>query len=229
VTKAAGARNLKVCLLSSHPLALREFQTLLADGFDLEIRRIEPNLETGSLPSAAVYLIDALPIRAQTETVIASVLSHFERAHVMVLAEDFGETDTFPLLKLGAKGLLRYADVARDLARATGEVAKGGFWVARAVLSRFVDYILTDGGRKHLASGGTHLSRREQEVIDCLLENLSNKEIASKLNISERTAKFHVSNLLSKYGVRRRADLILLFFQNRIAPAADFMRAGQTV
>src|SRR5205814_9232961 len=49
-----------------------------------------------------------------------------------------------------------------------------------------------------------------------LLENLSNKEIASKLNIAERTVKFHVSNLLSKFGVRRRADLILLTFQRRL-------------
>jgi len=37
-----------------------------------------------------------------------------------------------------------------------------------------------------------------------------NKEIAKKLRISERTAKFHVSNLLAKFGVQRRADLILL-------------------
>jgi len=62
------------------------------------------------------------------------------------------------------------------------------------------------------------LSRREREVLDCLLENVSNKEIANKLNISERTVKFHVSKLLSKYGVRRRADLILLCYQQREVP-----------
>jgi DNA-binding NarL/FixJ family response regulator len=61
----------------------------------------------------------------------------------------------------------------------------------------------------------SELSRREREVLDALLENLANKEIASRLNISERTVKFHVSNLLSKFGVRRRADLILLCFQQR--------------
>jgi DNA-binding CsgD family transcriptional regulator len=45
-----------------------------------------------------------------------------------------------------------------------------------------------------------------------VLENLSNKEIAGQLNISERTAKFHVSNILAKFGVQRRADLIVMSF-----------------
>ena len=42
-------------------------------------------------------------------------------------------------------------------------------------------------------------------MLQALLENQSNKEIGSRLNISERTVKFHVSNLLSEFSVRRRA------------------------
>ena len=64
------------------------------------------------------------------------------------------------------------------------------------------------------------LTRREQEVLDALLENLVNKEIGSRLNISERTVKFHVSNLLSEFGVRRRADLLLLCYQTRKSPVS---------
>jgi DNA-binding CsgD family transcriptional regulator len=52
-------------------------------------------------------------------------------------------------------------------------------------------------------------------VLNGLLENLANKEVADRLHISERTVKFHVSNLLAKFGVRRRADLILLCYQRR--------------
>jgi DNA-binding CsgD family transcriptional regulator len=52
-------------------------------------------------------------------------------------------------------------------------------------------------------------------VLDALLENQANKEIANKLNISERTVKFHVSNLLAKFGVQRRNDLILQHLQAR--------------
>jgi DNA-binding NarL/FixJ family response regulator len=64
------------------------------------------------------------------------------------------------------------------------------------------------------------LSQREQEVLDALLGSLVNKEIGSRLNISERTVKFHVSNILSKFGVRRRADLILLCYQKRESPVS---------
>lgn len=91
---------------------------------------------------------------------------------------------------------------------AVREVAAGGFWVSRALLSRFVDSAIAR--RPRFVSAASHLSRREREVHELLMENFSNKEIASRLNMSERTVKFHVSNLLNKHGARRRADLILL-------------------
>jgi DNA-binding CsgD family transcriptional regulator len=51
------------------------------------------------------------------------------------------------------------------------------------------------------------VSRREREVLDGVLQNLANKEIACKLNVSERTVKFHVSSLLAKFGVTDRIAL----------------------
>jgi len=54
---------------------------------------------------------------------------------------------------------------------------------------------------------GVKVSRREQEVLDGILQNLANKEIAARLNVSERTVKFHVSSLLAKFGVTDRVAL----------------------
>jgi DNA-binding CsgD family transcriptional regulator len=54
---------------------------------------------------------------------------------------------------------------------------------------------------------GVKVSRREQEVLDCILQGCANKEIASKLNVAERTVKFHVSSLLAKFGVTDRVAL----------------------
>ena len=60
------------------------------------------------------------------------------------------------------------------------------------------------------------LSARQREVLNAVLCNRANKEIASKLNITVRTVKFHISSLLSKFGVESRADLA--------RRAAGFMR-----
>jgi DNA-binding CsgD family transcriptional regulator len=52
------------------------------------------------------------------------------------------------------------------------------------------------------------LTRREEEVLCGLMKSLANKEIASNLNLSERTIKFHVSSLLAKFRVRGRMELV---------------------
>jgi DNA-binding NarL/FixJ family response regulator len=54
----------------------------------------------------------------------------------------------------------------------------------------------------------THITRRQQEVLEGVTNGLTNKEIASKLNLSERTVKFHVSSLLLKFEVRCRGSLM---------------------
>jgi DNA-binding CsgD family transcriptional regulator len=57
------------------------------------------------------------------------------------------------------------------------------------------------------ASSNTQLSPRQQQILQSVICNRENKEIASKLNITVRTVKFHISSLLSKFGVDNRADL----------------------
>lgn len=54
---------------------------------------------------------------------------------------------------------------------------------------------------------GVKISRREQEVLDGVLKQQANKEIAMNLKVSERTVKFHVSSLLEKFGVANRVAL----------------------
>lgn len=60
----------------------------------------------------------------------------------------------------------------------------------------------------HSVNGPVKLTRREEEVLGGLMRSLANKEIAASLNLSERTVKFHVSSLLSKYRVRGRMELV---------------------
>jgi DNA-binding NarL/FixJ family response regulator len=56
---------------------------------------------------------------------------------------------------------------------------------------------------------GQSLTAREGQVLQLLFRRLTNKEIAYQLNISERTAKFHVSNVLRKLGIENRRNLLV--------------------
>ena len=213
-----------VCLLSPHPLVLSEFERLLGKAeFKVVAKQLEsmlaPDLRNMEPPRAQVYVIDAHAARPATGALLTNILERYPEARLIVVGERHDDANSFSLLRLGVKGLLTYVEARDQLIRALPLVSNGGFWVPRQLLSGFVDSILTGQGRRLKTDTVTNLSRREQEVLDSLLENLSNKEIASRLNIAERTVKFHVSNLLNKFGVRRRADLILLTFQRRLSQA----------
>lgn len=223
MTKTRSNNRLSVCLLSPHPLVLGEFERVLAKpAFEVISKQIEstlpPDMRKLVIPRAQIFVVDAHAARQATGALITNILERYPTARLIVVADKHTDSNSYSLLRLGVKGLLSYTEAREQLPRALPLVAAGGFWVPRSVLSSFVDSVLESRSRRIKTENVANLSRRENEVLESLLLNLANKEIASKLNIAERTVKFHVSNLLSKFGVRRRADLILLCFQSRGAP-----------
>lgn len=208
-----------MALLSAHPLVLTDLQAALGRaGFRIHALALQPGIFTEPerlrLPQARVFVLDGQGPRAATQRLAGAILRQQPGVPVVVLAEEFTEASSFPLLRRGVRGLLTYAVVQAQLQRAVQAVAAGSYWVPRILLARFVDSILRAGPAVP-AADSADLSRREREVLDALLANLSNKEIAARLNISERTVKFHVSSILAKFGVQRRADLIVRFYQER--------------
>ncbi len=209
-------RKLDVCLLTPHLLAGRAVKALLPHkGFTLnvvQLRGTDLISDPCSIPAAAVYLVDAYTC-PQYAADVATRLSEIDsNARVIALGEVFCESETLPLLRSGARGLLCHTDLCEHLPQAITEVAAGRFWVPRLLMSYALE-IMLDGARDSQVKVNGGCTPRERQVLEAVLENLGNKEIAAKLHMAERTAKFYVSKLLARYGVRRRADLILLYFQ----------------
>lgn len=203
-----------VLLLWIHPTLLLDFERTLEESpFRVEGLRLGPAPDLRApIPRCSLYAVESEAPRSATEALVRRLLSRRAGARILVTAEAFTEASAFPLLRIGVKGLLSYSELRDRLPWALAELSQGGYWVPRELLTKFVETALSVSAPKVPPAAAGELTEREREVMSILLRNSSNKEIASSLRISERTAKFHVSNVLAKYGVRRRADLILLAY-----------------
>jgi DNA-binding NarL/FixJ family response regulator len=116
-------------------------------------------------------------------------------------------------LKAGARGYL-LKDVSLDqLVDGVRSVAEGKSMVQPVVTQRLLRSL---GERKTDFSAledPDPLTEREQEILRLMAGGFSNKEIANSLDVAEGTIKNHVSNILSKFGVRDRTRAVLKAFE----------------
>lgn len=119
-------------------------------------------------------------------------------------------------IRAGARGYL-LKDVSLDqLVSAIQTVAAGGSLVQPAVTQRLLS------GLEHMQNEFVSLDRpdplteRETEILRLMAGGFSNKEIANSLGVAEGTVKNHVSNILSKLGVRDRTRAVLKAFELKL-------------
>lgn len=119
-------------------------------------------------------------------------------------------------IKAGAKGYLLKDVSLEQLVGAIQTVAAGGSLVQPAVTQRLLL------GLEHMRNNFVSLDRpdplteRETEILRLMAGGFSNKEIANSLGVAEGTIKNHVSNILSKLGVRDRTRAVLKAFELKL-------------
>ena len=106
-------------------------------------------------------------------------------------------------LQLGARGIVLKASPPELLLKSIRAVYEGQFWVGSEPVASWA----RAGGP---STTGFGLTSREIEIISAIKEGSSNREIASKLAISEETVKRHLSNIYSKLGVSSRLELAVV-------------------
>ena len=71
------------------------------------------------------------------------------------------------------------------------------------------NYIYTSKEKVRIKMSKGILTKREREVFELLIKNYTTKEIAEKLNISEKTVRNHISNVMQKLGVKGRSGAVV--------------------
>jgi DNA-binding NarL/FixJ family response regulator len=133
---------------------------------------------------------------------------------VVMLTTFDADEYVFDSLRAGASGFL-LKDVRRDdLVHAVRVVAQGHSLLAPAVTRRLIDHALSGGGRPVNPAYKDGLTERERETLSLVAQGLSNAEIAGRLHVSEHTVKTHVSNVLSKLGLRDRVQAVIHAYES---------------
>ncbi len=116
-------------------------------------------------------------------------------------------------IQAGAKGYLLKDVALAELVNAVKTVAEGGSVVKPAVTQRLLKGLENLHTEFYSLDRPDPLTERETEILRLMAGGYSNKEIANSLGVAEGTVKNHVSNILSKMGVRDRTRAVLKAFE----------------
>jgi DNA-binding NarL/FixJ family response regulator len=114
-------------------------------------------------------------------------------------------------IKTGIRGYVKNTDSPAIMARAIQSVQSGEIWAERRILEKAIarPMLLPETLQSHIP-GLPPLTNREMEVLTMVLQGASNREIASRSSISERTVKTHLYRVYRKLNVKSRTKAIAL-------------------
>ncbi len=128
---------------------------------------------------------------------------------VLVVTAGVEESVAAELIRFGISGVFRKHDSAALLAQAIRDVMAGKVWLDREQLQR----ALRTEVRASPENRARSFTEREQQVLSCVFEGLSNKEIAARIKASESSIKATLQQLFSKTGVRTRSQLVRIVLE----------------
>ena len=209
-------KKLKLMLVDDQSLFREALRTLLALQADFDIVAEAENGER-AIPLAKAHKPDVIlmdlrmPVLGGVEAT-RRVLAAVPTARVVVLTTFEEDEEIFEAMRAGAVGYLLKACSADKLCESVRAAAKGTSVLEPSVAARMMaelNRLTAKEGRKVAPALADPLSERELGVLQLLAEGCSNKEIGSRLNITEGTVKNHMTNVLGKLGVLDRTQAAL--------------------
>jgi LuxR family transcriptional regulator, positive regulator of biofilm formation len=179
-------------------------QFLMANGYDNVV--VSGRSPAGGF-TPQVILVDITTVRH-------TLLSRYPEAKVLLI--DTGvesEKLLAALLSHPIQGLLSTRTEMPLLKKALKAITEGQIWID----NELVKALLQDTGALSKTGKINGISGREQEIIACVSQGLSNKQIAGRLEVSENTVKAHLNTIFKKLNITSRIKLMTLAVQSPLA------------
>lgn len=206
--------------MSRIKVALADDHALFREGLKAILSRLE-GIEVVIEAANGKELIDAMAVN-ETDVVLLDlempemdgmeackkIREQSSEVKILVLTMHEEERMTAYLMEIGANGYLLKNTRRDELLNAIQTVHNTGVYSTDRVTTALLNS-LKQRSKKTPALGAVQLTRREQEVLELIAQELTNTEIGERLFISEKTVDGHRMNLLSKFNVKNTAGLIL--------------------
>jgi DNA-binding NarL/FixJ family response regulator len=214
---------IRVLLVDDQPLIRRGLRALLKPEPDLEIvgeaENGERAIELLQTIEADVILMDIrMPIMdgvAATQAIVPA----FPNTKILILTTFDDTAYVTQALQNGASGYLLKDTPAPELVSAIGLIHKGYTQLSPGIAQKLLTPPTLKvplpkgdlGGSNPKHDEAISLTPREEEILSLIAQGSSNREIAQQLYISEKTVKNHITNLLSRLGLRDRTQAAIYF------------------
>ncbi len=151
----------------------------------------------------------------------AEIAAMDDGPRVIILTTFDRDDYVFTALRNGASGFLLKNAPPDTLIAAIRTVASGDALLAPSVTRRLVEEFARRPGVPTTSSAAAGLTDREREVLVLLARGMTNAEIAEELFVGEATVKTHVSNVLTKLGLRDRVQAVVFAYENGVVTAGE--------
>jgi DNA-binding NarL/FixJ family response regulator len=224
--------EIRVLIVDDHAMVRQGLRTFLElqDSADLRITVVGEavnGMEAVNLASQTqpdIILLDLVMPQMDGVQATLKIRKCSPNSRIIILTS-FGEEDkVLPAIRAGAQGYLLKDIPPDELVHAIRETYRGNVQLHPEIAKKLMSVVAAPGAiresRAVTASNGA-LTAREQEVLNLIAEGLSNRDIAGKMFISEKTVKTHVSNILSKLHLEDRTQAAIYALKHGSATDRD--------
>jgi DNA-binding NarL/FixJ family response regulator len=164
-----------------------------------------------------ILLLDLQMPRLPGLEAMRAIMSGSPTVKILLLTSTITTQQIIEALQIGARGIVLKDALADHLTTAIRAVSSGDYWIGGKRVVNLVGALHELMQQAAVPERKTYgLTPRELEVVGCIVEGCSNRDIAKQFSISEETVKRHLSNIFDKTGVSTRLELALFAIAHQL-------------
>src|ERR1700689_3756420 len=214
--------TIRIVVADDHPVVRFGVKNMLMNepGFDVvgEAEDGDVAIQQALELEPDILLLDLLMPRLPGLEAMRAIMTKSPRVKIILLTSTISTQQIIEALQIGSPRIVLKDSVAADLGESLRAVLSGDYWIGG---ERVANLLTALHGLMAKAAAVPEkktfgLTPRELEVVTCIVEGCSNKDVAKQFTISEETVKRHLSNIFDKTGVSTRLELALFAISHKL-------------